>query len=122
VTLAIPDYNDSDEELAQMAEFIASVSVDIPWHVTAFHPDYKMKNVERTPAKTLSRARRLGKEAGLRYIYSGNLPGQVGSSENTFCPKCGALVIEREGHNMLCNLLNNGACPQCQEPIPGRWQ
>ena len=121
VTLTIPDYNDSDEELAQMAEFIASVSVDIPWHVTAFHPDYKMKNVERTPAKTLLRARQLGKEAGLRYIYSGNLPGQVENTENTFCPQCGEVVIERHGYNILSYRLKNGACPHCREPIPGRW-
>ena len=121
VTLTIPGYNDSDKELAQMAEFIADVSVDIPWHVTAFHPDYKMKNVERTPANTLLRARRLGKEAGLRYIYSGNLPGQVEDTENTFCPGCGEVVIERQGHQIFSNRLVNGACPQCQEPIPGRW-
>ncbi len=121
VTLVIPGYNDSDKELAQMAEFIAGVAVDIPWHVTAFHPDYKMTNVEKTPAKTLLRARRLGKKAGLRYIYSGNLPGQMPDMENTFCPECGEIVIERQGHQLISNRLKNGACPQCQEPIPGRW-
>jgi pyruvate formate lyase activating enzyme len=121
VTLTIPGYNDSNKELAQMAEFIAGVSVDIPWHVTAFHPDYKMNNVERTPAKTLLRARQLGKEAGLKYIYSGNLPGQVGDTENTFCPRCAEVVIERKGHHIFSNRLKNGACSQCHEPIPGRW-
>jgi pyruvate formate lyase activating enzyme len=122
VTLTIPDYNDSDEELAQMAQFIASVSVDIPWHVTAFHPDYQMKDRGRTPAKTLLRAKQLGHEAGLKYIYLGNLPGQVDSTENTFCPQCGEVVIERMGYTVHANRLKNGACPQCQEPIPGRWE
>ena len=121
VTLTIPGYNDSDKELAQMAEFIAGVSVDIPWHVTAFHPDYRMNDVERTSANTLLRARQLGKDAGLRYIYSGNLPGQVGDTENTFCPRCTEVVIERKGHRIFSNRLKNGACPQCLEPIPGRW-
>ena len=122
VTLTIPDYNDSDEELTEMAEFIASVSVDIPWHVTAFHPDYKMKDRGRTPAKTLLRAIQLGKEAGLKYIYSGNLPGQVENTENTFCPGCGEVVIERMGFRVLVNRLVSGACPKCREPIPGRWE
>ncbi len=121
VTLVIPGYNDSDKELAQMAEFIAGVSKDIPWHITAFHPDYKMSDVEKTPAETLLRAGLLGKEAGLRYIYSGNLPGKVGNTENTFCPQCGEAVIERHGHDILANRLKNGTCFRCLEPIPGRW-
>jgi pyruvate formate lyase activating enzyme len=122
VTLTIPDYNDSDAEMAQMAEFIADVSVEIPWHVTAFHPDYKMQDRERTPAKTLRRARQLGKEAGLRYIYTGNLPGLAENTENTFCPRCAEMVIERMGYSVRSNRLENGACPKCREPVPGRWQ
>lgn len=121
VTLTIPDYNDSDEELAQMAEFIADVSVDIPWHVTAFHPEYKMMDRERTSVKTLKRARQLGKEAGLKYVYFGNFPGQMEGTENTFCPQCGEVVIERDGYNVLFNRLVDGACSQCLEPIPGKW-
>lgn len=121
VTLVVPDYNDSDLELAEIAEFIASVSTDIPWHVTAFHPDYKMADRGRTPAETLLRARQHGKSAGLKYIYSGNLPGQVEATESTFCPKCGELLIERIGFRVISIRLNKGACCKCGESIPGRW-
>lgn len=122
VTLVIPQYNDSDRELAEIAEFLASVSVDIPWHVTAFHPDYKMTDRDRTPAETLLRARRHGQKAGLKFVYSGNLPGLVNNTESTFCPKCGDQLIERRGFRVLANRLKDGACPECAEPIPGRWE
>lgn len=121
VTLVVPDYNDSDSELSAIAEFIASVSTDIPWHVTSFHPDYKMADRGRTPAETLLRARQSGKEAGLKFIYSGNLPGQVGKAESTFCPQCGELLIERIGFKVISNRLKKGACCQCGNSIPGRW-
>lgn len=121
VTLVVPEFNDSDEELGKMAGFIASVSVDIPWHVTAFHPDYKMDDRGGTPAETLLRARSLGKEAGLKFVYSGNLPGQVENTESTFCPQCGTLLIERLGFRVLSNHLREGDCPSCGEAIPGRW-
>lgn len=121
VTLVVPEYNDSDQELGDIAEFIASVSEEIPWHVTAFHPDYKMADRDRTPAQTLLKARELGKRAGLHYIYSGNLPGQVQNAENTDCPRCGEPLIERHGFRVFANHLKNGACPSCEMPIPGRW-
>jgi pyruvate formate lyase activating enzyme len=121
LTLTIPDFNDSDEELKRAAEFIASVSRDIPWHVTAFHPDYKMLDHGATPASTLLRAAQIGERAGLRYVYAGNLPGRTGEWENTRCPECRETVIERAGFRVLANRLVNGACPRCQAPIPGRW-
>ncbi|MDH3256187.1 MAG: AmmeMemoRadiSam system radical SAM enzyme [Nitrospinota bacterium] len=121
VTLVVPDYNDSDEELTQMAEFVASVSEDVPWHVTAFHPQYKMNDRDSTPVATLLRARTIGKKAGLKFVYSGNRPGSVGDTENTQCPQCGKTLIERHGFQVLANVLTNGACPDCQEPVPGKW-
>jgi len=122
VTLVIPDYNDSEKELGHIAEFIASVSLDIPWHVTAFHPDYKMADRGPTPGDTLLRAHQLGRKAGLNYVYCGNLHGRMGGLENTFCPKCGGTLIERTGFRVLSNRLTNGGCPNCAAPIPGRWQ
>jgi pyruvate formate lyase activating enzyme len=121
VTLVVPDYNDSDEELTQMAEFVASVSEDIPWHVTAFYPQYKMSDRDSTPIATLLRARTIGVKAGLKFVYSGNRPGAVGDTENTMCPQCGKTLIERYGNQVLANVLANGACPDCQQPIPGKW-
>ncbi|NIQ03232.1 MAG: hypothetical protein GWM98_24930, partial [Nitrospinaceae bacterium] len=122
VTLVVPDYNDSNEELTQIAEFIASVSVDIPWHVTAFRPLYKMVDRGSTPVETLIRARTIGKQAGLKFVYSGNRPGEVGDTEDTHCPKCGQTLIERYGYQILSNFLQDGACPDCREPVPGRWK
>lgn len=122
VTLVVPGFNDSTEELWQAARFLASVSADIPWHVTAFHPDYKMTDRGATRAGTLQRAAEIGQEAGLRYVYAGNLPGRVGSLENTFCPRCQALIVRRRGYTILENRVTPaGACPQCGEPVPGVW-
>lgn len=121
VTLLIPDYNDSDKEMADIAEFIAGISKDIPWHVTAFHPDYKMTERERTPAETLLRAYHHGKKAGLNFVYAGNLPGEVKNKESTYCPNCKKLLIERIGFRVVSNNLNEGHCPKCNDSIPGRW-
>ncbi|HSQ39353.1 MAG TPA: AmmeMemoRadiSam system radical SAM enzyme, partial [Anaerolineales bacterium] len=88
VTLVIPGFNDSNEELWEAARFIAGVSPDIPWHVTAFHKDYHMTSPDNTSPQTLVRAAEIGREAGLRYVYAGNLPGYVGEYESTHCPKC----------------------------------
>ena len=121
VTLVIPDYNDSDKELINIAEFIASISLDIPWHVTAFHPDYKMQDRGRTPVTTLLRAREHGKQAGLKFVYSGNVPGQAENAENTYCPECDKALVTRIGFRIRNNYLQDGCCPKCREPIAGRW-
>jgi pyruvate formate lyase activating enzyme len=123
VTLVIPGFNDSTAELESMARFLAGISPEIPWHLTAFHPDYKMTGPEHTPAATLARAASLGRAAGLRYVYAGNLPGSVGTLENTFCAACGSLLIERHGFDVLRNRLTPaGACPDCHSPLPGFWR
>jgi pyruvate formate lyase activating enzyme len=121
LTLIIPGFNDSEEELTRAAGFVASISRDIPWHVTAFHPDYKMTDRGATPAATLVRAAEIGAREGLRYVYAGNLPGRVGKWENTRCPECRLEVIERFGFRVVQNRLAAGACPRCSTPIPGRW-
>ncbi len=122
VTLLVPGFNDSEEELARLTEFIADVSPDIPWHVTAFHQDYRMTESEDTSADDLCRAAALGRRAGLRYIYAGNLPGMVGRLENTYCPKCGELLVERRGYHIRGYFLTrDGTCPKCSAAIPGRW-
>lgn len=122
VTLIVPGFNDSDEELRDIANFLVSISPDIPWHVTAFHKDYKMMDPENTPVSTLLRTAEMGYEAGLRYVYAGNRPGDVGKYENTFCPSCGETLIERFGFKVLKSLLRNGACFKCGTKIPGRWE
>ena len=122
VTLVVPGFNDSEEELRRAADFIASVSPDIPWHVTAFHQDYRMKENANTTAEQLVRACEWGREAGLRFVYAGNLPGRVGRWENTYCPACDELLIERRGfHIRKMRLGADGLCPACGETIPGVW-
>jgi AmmeMemoRadiSam system protein B/AmmeMemoRadiSam system radical SAM enzyme/AmmeMemoRadiSam system protein A len=122
VTLVIPGFNDSDEELRQAARFLASVSRDIPWHVTAFHKDYKMTDPDSTSPATLMRAAEIGSAEGLRYIYAGNLPGQVGPWEDTRCPSCRATVIKRYGYLIRSyRLTPEGRCPHCQTQLPGVW-
>ncbi|NMB87343.1 MAG: AmmeMemoRadiSam system radical SAM enzyme [Chloroflexi bacterium] len=122
VTLVIPGFNDSPEELWDAARYLASVSPDIPWHITAYHPDYKMTDPPPTPARTLLRAAEIGQEAGLHYVYAGNLPGRVGSLENTLCPHCQAVLIRRQGYVLLeYRITGAGACPDCGTPIAGIW-
>jgi pyruvate formate lyase activating enzyme len=121
VTLVIPGFNDSEEELTEMAQFLASVSPDIPWHVTAFHKDYKMTGPDDTSVAALLRAAEIGTRAGLHFVYAGNLPGRVGRWENTWCPGCGALLIERYGFRILRNSIPDGDCPQCGRHVPGFW-
>jgi pyruvate formate lyase activating enzyme len=122
VTLVVPGWNDSDEELAAAARFLAGVSRDIPWHVTAFHPDYKMTDRGRTEAASLLRAAEIGQAAGLNFVYAGNLPGRTGSLEDTVCPRCRALLIERIGFRVRANRITQaGSCPQCALRIPGVW-
>jgi pyruvate formate lyase activating enzyme len=122
VTLLIPGFNDAEDELTRLTAFIASVSPDIPWHVTAFHKDYRMSDPANTTPEMLTRAAALAKAAGLRYVYAGNLPGGVGDLENTRCPSCSALLIERYGYLVRAyRITAAGTCPDCSTPIPGRW-
>jgi pyruvate formate lyase activating enzyme len=122
VTLIVPGFNDSEAELRDAAQFIKSISPDIPWHVTAFHKDYKMQDPDNTQAQTLIRAAEIGYAEGLRYVYAGNIPGQVGDYENTYCPTCHASLIERIGYVILdYQLTADATCPHCHTPIPGIW-
>lgn len=122
VTLVIPGFNDSDDELHRMAEFLVSVSPNIPWHVTAFHQDYKMTDPDDTPPSTLKRAAEIGRRAGLNFVYAGNLPGNVDGLENTHCPHCRELLVERYGYLIQkYNIAADGTCPKCHTQIPGRW-
>jgi pyruvate formate lyase activating enzyme len=122
VTLLIPGFNDGDQELRALTEFIAGVSRDIPWHVTAFHPDYGMTDRPPTSAAMLRNAAALGREAGLRYVYAGNLPGRVGDLEHTFCGTCGHRLIARLGYLVQdYRITPDGSCPECGTTVPGRW-
>ncbi len=122
VTLLIPGFNDSTDELMRLTEFVAGVSPDIPWHVTAFHQDYKMTDPANTTPGMLERAAQIGRQAGLRFIYAGNLPGMVGELENTRCPGCNELLIERYGYLITqYRLTPDGSCPSCKKKVPGRW-
>lgn len=118
-TLVIPNHNDSPEELKGIARFIASMDRDIPWHVTRFHPTYKLLDQPRTPVETLRLARDIGLSEGLRYVYEGNVPGEGG--EDTFCPDCKATLIRRFGNQVAGNALKGGACPSCKTKIAGVW-
>lgn len=115
-TLVVPGMNDGEAELGDIARFIAGVSVDIPWHVSRFHPDYKYTRTPATPVKTLELARDLGKQTGLRYVYVGNVWGE---GENTDCPQCGHRVISRSGFSVQKNEIWNGTCPRCHTRIAG---
>lgn len=122
VTLVVPGFNDSLEELMDAARFLVSVSPDIPWHVTAFHPDYKMIDPPPTSVKTLLRAAEIGQEAGLNFVYAGNIPGRVGEYEHTYCPKCRTPLVERHSYVLDdYRLTAKGACSKCGTLIPGVW-
>jgi pyruvate formate lyase activating enzyme len=122
VTLLIPGFNDSDEELRGLTQFLASVSVEIPWHVTAYHGDYKMTDPRDTRPDDLLRAAKIGKEAGLRYIYAGNLPGRVGDLEDTRCQHCATMLVKRYSYLVQeYRVTPEGTCPSCGNSVPGRW-
>jgi pyruvate formate lyase activating enzyme len=122
VTLVVPGLNDSPEELRDIARFLVSVSPDIPWHVTAFHPDYRMDDRPATSVRSLLRAAETGAAEGLRFVYAGNLPGAVRSFENTYCPGCRGLLVERLGYRILKNRMDaSGRCPECRATVPGIW-
>ena len=122
VTLLIPGFNDSADELRRLTEFLAGISPDIPWHVTAFHADYKMTDERDTSPEDLLRAAEIGQQAGLRYIYAGNLPGRIGRWEDTRCPRCSETLVRRHGYLIEdYRLTPEGRCPRCSCQIPGRW-
>jgi len=122
VTLVVPGHNDSPEELTDIARFLVSVSPDIPWHVTAFHPDYRMEDRGSTPAHTLLEAAEIGVREGLHFVYAGNLPGGVDRWEDTRCPGCRAVLVERVGFRVRGNRIGaDGRCPDCGRSIPGVW-
>lgn len=118
-TLIIPGLNDSKKDLKQIAQFLKDISSDLPWHISAFYPCYKMLNRPATPQEILISAYEIGKKAGLEYIYTGNIPDS--HYESTFCPKCNTIVIERYGMRVLENRLKNGRCPNCNTKIKGQW-
>jgi len=119
-TLLIPGLNDDRTELASLAGFIASVDPAIPWHLSRFHPDNEMVDRAATPLATISAAREIGRQKGLRYVYSGNVWGDEG--EHTLCPACRQVVIRRHGFLVHENRLKDGGCPDCGERIEGIWQ
>jgi pyruvate formate lyase activating enzyme len=117
-TLVVPELNDSDAELNDIAQFIATeLGVETPWHVSRFHPDYQMHDRGATPAATLRRAYELGREAGLRYVYVGNMPGA--HLEDTLCPNCGQTVIGRWGFQVTQHNTRDGKCTHCDTLIDG---
>jgi len=118
-TLVIPSLNDGDDELRQMAEIIADIDISIPWHISAFHPAYRLMHKPRTPAGTIQRARQIGIQAGLKYVYVGNLPGRNG--EDTLCPQCGRVLTKRIGYTVTQNLISQGRCPDCGGYMDGVW-
>ena len=114
-TLIIPGQNDSEKELKGVAEFIADVGIEIPWHISRFHPDYKYLDSGPTPVETLKKARAIGEKAGLRYIYLGN----VIEGNDTHCHSCKNLLIKREGFNVVQNKITDSKCPKCGAVING---
>jgi len=117
-TLVIPGHNDSEGELKGIAQFVRSVGEDIPWHVTRFHPTYNLTDRPRTPLETLKRARQIGLEAGLRYVYEGNIPGE---GEETFCWNCKKSLVKRVGFSVDENNIKDGKCPYCGMAVDGSW-
>jgi pyruvate formate lyase activating enzyme len=117
--LMIPTLNDDPEETRRLAEWILqNLGPDVPLHFTAFHPDFKLRDKPQTPPETLHRARKIALEAGLHYVYEGNI---YSDAANTYCPSCGAVLVRRSWHNVLENRLKQGTCSTCGNTIPGVW-
>ena len=119
-TLVIPQHNDSNEELEESNHFLVEVGLEIPWHVSAFYPTYKLISVGRTPASILKRARQIGLKTGLYYVYTDNMPGDEG--ENTFCNHCGKKIIERIGYTIGAVNIRDGKYKFCGTPVAGVWK
>jgi len=119
-TLLIPGLNDSDEELREMARFLARLDPNIPWHISRFHPTYHLTNLRSTPPESIFRAKDIGYAEGLRYVYTGNLHGDEG--EKTYCHGCGDLLIDRFGFSVRDNRIKENKCPRCSSEIPGVWE
>jgi pyruvate formate lyase activating enzyme len=119
-TLLIPGLNDDPQELRSLAGFIADLDTGIPWHISRFHPTYRLTHIGPTPAESIRKAREIGYEVGLKYVYTGNLPGDEG--EKTRCHECGRLLIDRFGFVVQADYLEDGKCPNCGAPVPGVWK
>ncbi len=119
-TLIIPYHNDSEGEIKNIAEFIRSVDPAMPWHVTQFYPTYKLMDVQRTPVNTLRRARQMGLDMGLKYVYEGNVPGEGG--DITYCPNCREMLIHSYGFSIGENRIRDGECFNCNAQIEGIWK
>jgi pyruvate formate lyase activating enzyme len=118
-TLLIPGLNDSDGELKDIAEFLVGVDPNMPWHISRFHPTYRLTDVGPTPVEAIHRAKDIGYNSGLKYVYTGNIPGDNG--EKTLCHGCGKLLVDRYGYSIMNNLIKDGRCPKCNMEIPGVW-
>jgi pyruvate formate lyase activating enzyme len=119
-TLLVPGLNDSKEELEQLAKFLVNLDPNIPWHISRFHPTYRLTNVRPTPPESIRKAKDIGYGAGLKYVYTGNLPGDEG--EKTFCHQCKEVLIDRYGFYVRKNVIANSRCPKCGAEIPGVWK
>ncbi len=119
-TLIIPGYNDDPKQWEGIADFLLSINPGIPWHISAFYPTYHLTDAPPTPARLLSKVRETGLRKGLKFVYTGNIPGDEG--ESTYCPNCGKRLIQRVGFSIIENLLENGACPFCRATLEGRWE
>jgi pyruvate formate lyase activating enzyme len=120
VYLVVPTLNDSDTEFRDLSRWIKqNLGPDVPVHFTRFHPEYLLKNLPPTPVETLDRAIKIAGAEGLHFVYVGNVPGHP--AENTYCPKCHKVLIERTGLMVTQNRLKHGKCPDCQTAIPGKW-
>jgi pyruvate formate lyase activating enzyme len=120
VYLVLPTLNDSDAEFRGLAQWVkANLGKDVPLHFTQFHPEYLLKNLPITPVPTLERAKAIADAEGLHYVYIGNVPGHP--SQNTYCPKCRKMLVERVGFTASKILIHKNSCPFCQQPIPGIW-
>jgi pyruvate formate lyase activating enzyme len=117
-TLLVPEQNDSEDELKKLADFVVNnAGADVPWHISRFHPQYKYLDSMPTAIESLDRAYEIGKSAGLRYVYLGNVPGST--SESTFCYQCGRMLIERIGYRIANNSIKDSKCPDCGTEIAG---